>query len=124
MAFCSTVVIFVGVQIKISGLENQLFKFSFCMNNSSNCSVTAISAITPPFNGWCTLISFGVRPTIWYARSPTAITSPLRSSSATSDGSFKIIPRSFKNTKIFAVPKSIPISRTMKVSSLINVPSF
>ena len=29
MAFGSTVVIFVGVQIKISGFENQLFKFNF-----------------------------------------------------------------------------------------------
>ncbi len=46
---------------------------------------------------------------------------PLRSSSATEvTVHLKIIPH-FKNTKIFAVPKSINIS---DIVSLINVPSF
>ena len=53
----------------------------------------------------------GVLPTIRLASSPTAKTSLLSASIATTDGSCTTTPRPFTKTSVLAVPKSIPMSR-------------
>ena len=60
---------------------------TFWMKWRSICSVTSKSAITPSFSGRIALIVPGVRPSIRFASSPTACTSPVRWSIATTDGS-------------------------------------
>ena len=57
----------------------------------------------------------GVRPIMRLASSPTASTSPLRWSMATTDGSDSTIPRPRTNTSVFAVPRSIAMSRPLKL---------
>ena len=52
----------------------------------------------------------GVLPTISLACEPTASTLSVRKSTATTDGSRRIIPLPFTQTSVFAVPRSIPIS--------------
>ena len=52
----------------------------------------------------------GVLPSILLASCPTATTSPVVLSTATTDGSLKTIPFPFTYAITVAVPKSIPIS--------------
>lgn len=52
----------------------------------------------------------GVLPSILLASCPTAKTSPVKLSTATTDGSLSTIPLPFTNARTVAVPKSIPIS--------------
>jgi hypothetical protein len=59
----------------------------------SICSVTSKSAITPSFSGRIAEIVPGVRPSIRFASTPTACTSPDRWSIATTDGSLSTMPR-------------------------------
>ena len=59
----------------------------------SICSVTSKSAITPSLSGRIAWIVPGVRPSIRLASIPTACTSPVRESIATTDGSESTIPR-------------------------------
>ena len=59
----------------------------------SICSVTSKSAMTPSLSGRIALIVPGVRPSIRFASTPTAWTSPVRWSMATTDGSLRTIPR-------------------------------
>ena len=63
------------------------------MKCRSICSVTSKSAITPSLSGRIALIVPGVRPIIRFASTPTACTSPVRWSIATTDGSLSTIPR-------------------------------
>ena len=66
---------------------------TFWMKWRSICSVTSKSAITPSFSGRIALIVPGVRPSMRFASSPTACTSPVRWSIATTDGSESTMPR-------------------------------
>ena len=59
----------------------------------SICSVTSKSAITPSFSGRMALMLPGVRPSMRLASMPTAWTSPVRWSMATTDGSESTMPR-------------------------------
>jgi hypothetical protein len=59
----------------------------------SICSVTSKSAITPSLRGRIAEIEPGVRPSMRFASTPTAWTSPVRWSIATTDGSDRTIPR-------------------------------
>ncbi len=56
-------------------------------------SVTSKSAITPSLSGRIAVMLPGVRPSIRFASTPTACTSPLIESTATTDGSESTIPR-------------------------------
>ena len=56
-------------------------------------SVTSKSAMTPSFSGRIAEIVPGVRPSIRLASMPTACTSPLRESIATTEGSLRTMPR-------------------------------
>ena len=75
-------------------------------------SVTSKSAITPWRSGRVAEIVAGVRPIIRWASAPTAWTSPVRSSIATTDGSDSTMPRPRTWTTVFAVPRSMAMSRT------------
>src|SRR3954454_23919920 len=85
---------------------------TFAMKWRSIFSVTSKSAITPWRSGRVAEIVAGVRPIIRWASAPTAWTSPVRSSIATTDGSDRTIPRPRTWTTVFAVPRSIAMSRT------------
>src|SRR6266511_78014 len=87
---------------------------TFWMKWRSICSVTSKSAITPSFSGRIALIVPGVRPSMRFASTPTACTSPERWSIATTDGSESTIPRPRTYTSVFAVPRSTAISRPPK----------
>ena len=63
------------------------------MKYRSICSVVSKSAITPCRSGRVALMCAGVRPIIRRASAPTAYTSPVRSSIATTDGSNVTTPR-------------------------------
>ena len=58
----------------------------------------------------------GERPNISRAASPTAKTLLRALSIATTEGSFKTTPLPLTNTRILAVPKSIPISMLLNIS--------
>ena len=76
-------------------------------------SITAViskSAITPSLSGLTATIEPGVRPIISFAFSPTARMESFLVSTATTEASLFTIPLPFMKTKVFAVPKSIPIS--------------
>jgi hypothetical protein len=81
------------------------------------CSVTAKSAITPWRNGRVAEIVAGVRPIIRSALTPTAWTSPLEESTATTEGSETTIPLPPTYTTVLAVPRSIAMSRTPKLGA-------
>src|SRR5271169_3648 len=53
----------------------------------------------------------GVRPIIRFASTPTATIWPVLVFSATTDGSFRTIPRPRTYTRVFAVPRSTAMSR-------------
>ena len=74
-------------------------------------SVTSKSLITPSRSGRIAMMLAGVRPTIRFASAPTARTRFVFASIATTDGSLMTIPRSRTWTSVFAVPRSIPMSR-------------
>jgi hypothetical protein len=80
----------------------------------SICSVTSKSAITPSFSGRIAEIVPGVRPSIRFASTPTACTSPVRWSIATTLGSESTMPRPRTYTSVFAVPRSTAMSRPPK----------
>ena len=77
----------------------------------SICSVTSKSAITPSLSGRIAWIVPGVRPSMRLASIPTACTSDVRESIATTDGSESTIPRPRTYTSVFAVPRSTAMSR-------------
>src|SRR5215467_12823923 len=59
----------------------------------------------------------GVRPNICLASLPTACTSPVRSSTATAEGSLITIPLSRAYTRVLTVPKSIAKSSENKLNN-------
>src|ERR1051326_8869049 len=58
----------------------------------------------------------GVRPSICFASSPTASTRFVSLSMATTEGSRRRMPRPRTWTRVFAVPRSIPMSRENRPS--------
>ena len=81
-----------GTQTTTRGCA-QRFWCTFWMKWRSICSVTSKSAITPSFSGRIAWMSPGVRPSMRLASMPTACTSPVRWSIATTDGSDSTMPR-------------------------------
>ncbi len=81
-----------GAQITMRGRAKRLLS-TFPTNWRSIASVTSKSAITPCRSGRSAEIVAGVRPIIRCASAPTACTSPVRWSIATTDGSDNTIPR-------------------------------
>ena len=73
--------------------------------------MTSKSAMTPSFSGRIALMFPGVRPSIRLASIPTACTSPVRWSIATTEGSDRTIPRPRTYTSVLAVPRSTAMSR-------------
>ena len=88
----STSVIPDGAQMTMRGREKRLF-ITLPTNWRSIASVTSKSAITPWRSGRSAEIVAGVRPIMRWASAPTAWTSPVRWSMATTDGSESTIPR-------------------------------
>ena len=87
---------------------------TFWMKWRSICSVTSKSAMTPSFSGRMAEIDPGVRPSMRFASTPTACTSPERVSMATTEGSERTMPRPRTYTSVFAVPRSTAMSRLPK----------
>ena len=83
---------------------------AFLIKYFSMAAVTSKSAITPSFNGRTATMEPGVRPSISLACLPTASTSSVRASTATTEGSRITMPLPRINTSVFAVPKSMPMS--------------
>ena len=88
----STPVTPLGTQTTTRGCAKRLW-CTFWMKCRSICSVTSKSAMTPSFSGRIAEIVPGVRPSIRLASIPTACTSPVRWSMATTDGSESTMPR-------------------------------
>ena len=61
-------------------------------------------------SGLIALMFPGVRPSIRLASRPIPMIRPDPFSTATTEGSFRMIPRPCTQTSVFAVPRSIPIS--------------
>ncbi len=80
------------------------------------CSVTSKSLMTPSRSGRTAMMFAGVRPTIRFASAPMARTRLVLASMATTLGSLMTIPRSRTWTSVFAVPRSIPMSREKRPS--------
>ena len=97
------------------------FVFIFFIIFFSIKLVAVKSAIAPLFIGLIALIFSGVLPSISFASFPVARISPVIESIATTEGSLKIIPSPLRHTKIFAVPKSIPISFVLRSISFIDI---
>ena len=81
-----------GAHITSRGREKRL-ESTFSMKRRSIASVTSKSAITPWRSGRSAEMLAGVRPIISCASEPTACTSPVRSSIATTEGSESTMPR-------------------------------
>src|SRR5437764_6700045 len=92
----------------------QRFWCTFWMKCRSICSVTSKSAMTPSLSGRMAWIVPGVRPSMRLASMPTACTSAVLASIATTDGSDRTIPRPRTYTSVFAVPRSTAMSRPPK----------
>ena len=107
----STSVIPDGAQTTSRGCARRRSR-TFAMKCRSIFSVTSKSAMTPWRSGRVAEIDAGVRPIMRWASAPTAWTSPVRSSIATTDGSDSTIPRPRTCTTVFAVPRSMAMSRT------------
>lgn len=71
------------------------------------------SAMTPSFSGRTATMLPGVRPIIFFASAPTARMPPVLVLMATTDGSFRTIPRPLTYTSVLAVPRSTAMSRPM-----------
>jgi hypothetical protein len=87
---------------------------------SSIAWVISNSDITPSLNGRTASKFAGVRPTISFASAPMLIGSRVLLSIATQEGSLITIPFPRTFTMVFAVPKSMPISRENSPSSQLN----
>src|SRR3954463_4845775 len=110
-----------GAQMTIRGREKRLCS-TLPRNWRSIASVTSKSAITPWRNGRSAEIVAGVRPIIRWASAPTAWTSPVRWSIATTEGSDNTMPRPRTYTSVFAVPRSTAMSRPPKPLKLSRNP--
>ena len=110
IALLSTSVTPEGKHTIILGLVNALLFVIFSMNLLSIVWVTSKSAITPSFNGLIATMFPGVLPIICLASVPTANDFFVKLFIATTEGSLNTIPFPLTNTRVFAVPKSIPMS--------------
>ena len=90
------------------------------MKYRSIFSVMSKSAITPSFRGRTARMCAGVRPIIRLASAPTARMAPFAVFTATTDGSFRTIPRPRTYTSVFAVPRSTAMSRPRKPDSPVS----
>ena len=81
-----------GTHTTTRGWANR-FWCTFWMKCRSICSVTSKSAMTPSFSGRIAEMFPGVRPSMRLASIPTACTSPVCWSIATTDGSESTMPR-------------------------------
>src|SRR5436309_7726221 len=102
-----------GTQTTTRGCA-QRFWCTFWMKWRSICSVTSKSAMTPSLSGRMAWIVPGVRPSMRLASMPTACTSAVLASIATTDGSDRTIPRPRTYTSVLAVPRSTAMSRPPK----------
>ena len=97
------------------GRKKLFLRCVFSMKYLIIFSVISKSAITPSFIGRMASMLPGVLPTISFASLPTArirgLPPPyLSRSMATTEGSFMTMPLSLTSTRVFAVPRSMPIS--------------
>src|SRR3989338_763465 len=83
--------------------------------------VASKSAITPPFKGETVIMDGGVFPSIFLASVPIDIIFFVFLCIATTEGSLITIPLPLTKTRVFAVPKSIPISYEKRLKSLSNI---
>ena len=90
---------------------------AFLIKYFSMAAVTSKSAITPSFRGRTATMEPGVRPSISLACLPTASTSSVRTSTATTEGSRMTMPLPRINTNVLAVPKSMPMS----LENIVNI---
>src|SRR5205823_3369655 len=90
-----------GTQTTTRGCAKR-FWCTFWMKWRSICSVTSKSAITPSFRGRIAVIVPGVRPSIRFASTPTACTSPLRFQLA--GGTYTVTARGNRKQPIFLEP--------------------
>jgi hypothetical protein len=110
----STGVIPEGTAITTRGLTAQFRPWTLKMKYLSIASVTSKSAMTPSFMGRMATMLAGVLPSISFAVAPTA-RPPRRTSvvpfrTATTEGSFRTMPRPRTQTRVLAVPRSMPMS--------------
>src|SRR5579875_530263 len=80
------------------------------MKYCSIFSVTSKSEMTPSRSGRTATILAGVRPTIRFASAPMARILRVVRSIATTEGSSMTIPFPLTITRVFAVPRSMPMS--------------
>ena len=94
------------------------------MKYRSMCSTVSKSAMTPSRSGRIATMFAGVRPTIRLASVPTVRTRPVRLSIATTEGSEITTPLLRTYTKVFAVPRSMPMSLENKPRNALNGPDI
>ena len=82
-----------GMQMTMCGRLNAPDFSALRTKYLSMAAVTSKSAITPSLSGRTATIESGVRPSISLACLPTASTSSVRTSTATTDGSRSTMPR-------------------------------
>ena len=87
---------------------------AFLIKSCNMLVVMSKSAITPSFSGRTATIEPGVLPMTSLASCPTNLTESLRTSTATTDGSRMMMPFPFMKIRVFAVPRSIPMSFVKK----------
>ena len=92
------------------GFEKEVDLTACLMKCFSMVAVMSKSAMTPSFIGRTATMEPGVRPIISFACLPTASTVSVLTSTATTEGSRMTMPLPFMNTRVFAVPRSMPIS--------------
>ena len=100
-----------GTPTTTRGRTKDFVFIDFRMKYLSIACVTSKSAMTPSFIGRMAMMLPGVLPIMRFASSPTASTSPFSLFIATTDGSRRTMPLPFTCTNVFAVPRSMPISR-------------
>ena len=106
-----------GMHTTMRGRLRVLDFSAFLMKYFSMAAVTSKSAMTPSFKGRTATMEPGVRPSISLACLPTASTSSVRTSTATTEGSRITMPLPRINTSVFAVPKSMPMS----LENIVNI---
>src|SRR5665213_3663575 len=77
--------------------------------------------MTPSFSGRMAWMWLGVRPIIRLASVPTANGRPSLTLTATTEGSFRTIPRPRTYTRVLAVPRSTAISRPNREKPLSRI---
>ena len=93
------------------GLANMDLLIALRINSCNILVVTSKSAMTPSLSGRTATMEPGVRPITSFASCPTDFTVSVLVSTATTEGSRIIMPLPFMKISVFAVPKSMPMSR-------------